>query len=136
MDKWLGDGGMPLLTQFGASFTAYGDGWAEAEWVPTPLCCNPAGTVQAGVHAVVLDAAMNFAMLAALEPGETGATLELKTSTMRPARPGDTLAVRGEVVRLATQVAYTEAWVRDRTGTPVSHATGTFILRRARAAGE
>lgn len=130
MDRWLGDGGMPVIERFGAAFDGYGEGWATASWTPTDLCCNPNGIVQGGVHSVLLDAAMNFAMLATLEPGGRGATLEMKTSTMRPARAGDALRVRGEVVRLARQVAYTEAWVRTTGGELVAHATGTFIVRR------
>lgn len=133
MDRWLGDGGMPVIEQFGAAFTAYGDGWAELTWTPTALACNPAGIVQAGVHAVLLDAAMNFAMLAGLDRGDRGATLEMKTSTMRPAREGDDLRVRGEVVRMAKTVAYTEAWVRGDDDTLVTHSTGTFIVRRTEA---
>ena len=98
---------------------------------PSELSCNPAGIVQAGVHAVLLDAAMNFAMLAALDRGERGATLDMNVSTMRSARAGDALRVRGEVTRLARQVAYTEAWVRDDAEEVVSRATGTFIVRRS-----
>lgn len=133
MDRWLGDGGMQVIDAFGATFERYGDGWVEARWVPTELGCNPQGIVQAGVHSVLLDAAMNFALLAALERGDVGATLEMKTSTMRAAHTGDELRVRGEVIRLARQVAYTEAWVRRGEGTEadvVSHASGTFIVRR------
>ncbi|HEX2040746.1 MAG TPA: hypothetical protein VHF47_13565, partial [Acidimicrobiales bacterium] len=62
MDRWLGDGGMAIIAAIGAAFGSYGDGWVEGSWEPTPLACNPHGTVQAGVHAVVLDAAMNFAI--------------------------------------------------------------------------
>lgn len=131
MDKWLGDGGMAVIAAFGGAFDGYGEGWAEASWVPTDLCCNPLGIVQAGVHSVLLDAAMNFAMLASLARGDRGATLEMKTSTMKPAKAGEALRVRGEVVRLARQVAYLEAWVRREDGELVSHSTGTFIVRRA-----
>ena len=40
MDRWLGDGGMAVIGQVGASFTAYGVdgedlGWVEATWTPT-----------------------------------------------------------------------------------------------------
>ncbi|HVM39410.1 MAG TPA: PaaI family thioesterase [Acidimicrobiia bacterium] len=131
MDRWLGDGGMAVIGELGGSFDAYGEGWAEAAWTPTALACNPQGIVQAGVHSVLLDAAMNFAMLASLDKGDRGATLEMKTSTMRPAQAGDALRVRGEVTRLARQVAYTEAWVRNGDGEVVAHSTGTFIVRRA-----
>jgi uncharacterized protein (TIGR00369 family) len=130
MDRSLGDGGMRLLAELGVSFDAYGEGWAIAQWTPTELACNPAGTVHGGVYGVVHDAAMNFATNAALESGDGAATLELKYSTMRAAQAGDTLTVRGEVVRLARQVAYLETAIRNAAGDPVSTGTGTFFVRR------
>lgn len=136
MDRSLGDGGMVPLGQLGVSFDAYGDGWTTATWTPTELACNPAGAVHGGVYGVVHDAAMNFATNAALESGERAATLELKYSTMRSARAGDELSVRGEVVRLARQVAYLETAIRDADGKPVSKGTGTFLVRRKEARPE
>jgi uncharacterized protein (TIGR00369 family) len=136
MDRWLGDGGMAVIGQVGASFERYGVdgedlGWVEAAWTPTPLACNPHGIVQAGIHALVLDAAMNFAINAALAGRDrTRGTLEMKTETMRPARNGEPYAVRGEVVRMARQIAFAEASVRDGEGALVSRATGTFMLHR------
>ena len=136
MDRWLGDGGMEVIGLVGATFSGYGVdgedlGWAGGEWTPTALACNPHGTVQAGIHSLVLDALMNFAINAAL-PGRdrTRGTLEMKTETMRPASKGATYGLRGEVVRLARQIAYAEATVRDADDRIVSRATGTFILHR------
>jgi len=136
MDRWLGDGGMEVIGLVGAGFERYGVdgedlGWVEASWTPTTLACNPHGTAQAGIHSLVLDAAMNFAINAALAGRDrTRGTLEMKTETMRPARLGERYAVRGEVVRMARQVAYGEAVVRDGDGAMVSRATGTFLLHR------
>jgi uncharacterized protein (TIGR00369 family) len=135
MDRWLGDGGMPLIAALGASFDAYGaedgGGWVEAAWTPTPLACNPHGTVQAGAHSVVLDAAMNFAINAALDGRDrTRGTLEMKTETMRPARSAQTYSVRAHVVRMARQVVYAEAAIRDGDGQLVSRGTATFLLHR------
>ena len=85
----------------------------------------------AGIHSLVLDASMNFAINAALAGRDrTRGTLEMKTETMRPARHGERYSVRGEVARLARQVAYGEAVVRDGAGTMISRATGTFLLHR------
>src|SRR5438445_12648857 len=112
MDRWLGDGGMAIIGAIGASLDEYGtqssgEGWVAGRWQPTALACNPHGTVQAGVYSVVLDAAMNFAINTSLDGKDrTRATLEMKTETMRVASAGDQLAVRGDVVRLAKQVAY------------------------------
>jgi uncharacterized protein (TIGR00369 family) len=136
MDRWLGDGGMPIIEVVGGSFTAYGVdgedlGWVAGAVIPTEMGCNPHGIMQAGVHSLLLDAAMNFAINAAL-PGKarTRGTLEMKTETMRPAMKGTAYVLRGEVVRLAKQVAYGEATVRDAEGVLMSRATGTFLLYR------
>jgi uncharacterized protein (TIGR00369 family) len=132
MTKWLGDGGMPIIEQIGAALTKFGDGWVSGTWVPTDLACNPAGTVQAGVHSVVLDAAMNFAINAGLDGKDrTRGTLEMKAETMRPAPKGEHFTIRGDVVRMAKQVAYAEAAVRDAEGRLISRSTGTFFLHRA-----
>ena len=131
MTKWLGDGGMPIIEHIGASLDDYGDGWVTGTWTPTSLACNPAGIAQAGVHSVLLDAAMNFAINASLEGrSRTRGTLEMKTETMRPALAGSAFQLRGDVVRMAKQVAYAEATARDADGRLVSRATGTFLLHR------
>ncbi len=130
MDRSLGDGGMALLGQLGVSFTSYGEGWVEATWVPTEAACNPLGPVHGGVYAVVHDAAMNFATNAALEKGDRCATISITYSTVRGAASGDELAVRGEVIRLARQIAYLETTVTNADGELVSKASGQFILRR------
>jgi acyl-coenzyme A thioesterase PaaI-like protein len=136
MDRWLGDGGMAIIGTIGGSFDAYGladddAGWVSGTWEPTVLACNPRGVVQAGVHGVILDAAMNFAVNTSLEGRDRArATLEMKTEIMRSAATADRLAVRGQVSRMARQVAYAEASVRDGDGCLVSRATATFLLQR------
>jgi uncharacterized protein (TIGR00369 family) len=141
MDRWLGNGGMDLIGQVGASFDTYGVdgedlGWVEGSFTPTPLAANPHGIVQAGVHALLLDAAMNFAINASLAGRDrTRATLELKTETMRPAMVAETYGLRGEVVRLARQVAYGEATIRDTDGQMISRSTGTFLVHRDESSG-
>ena len=140
MQRWLGDGGMQILGAIGVNFESYGVegeedlGWASGVWTPTDLACNPHGIVQAGVHSVVLDALMNFAINAGLDGRDrTRATLEMKAETMRVAQAGDVLSVRGQAVRLAKQVAFAEGAVRDRHGRLVSRSTGTFLLHRDNA---
>jgi uncharacterized protein (TIGR00369 family) len=130
MDNALGDGGMPLLTDLGLSFDQYGEGWAEAAWVPTEKACNPLGPVHGGVFGIIHDAAMNFAANSALERGDRSTTLDLTYQIMRGASAGDTLRVRGEVTRLAKQVSYMESTVHDADGQLVSRGTATFLVRR------
>ena len=130
MDSQLGDGGMPLLAAIGLAFDSYGDGWCSAVWNPTTMACNPFGIVHGGVYGVTLDAAMNFALNAALDRGDRVSTLQIDYSMPRGAKEGDGLTVRGEVQRLTRSVAFAEAWVRDAEGEAVAHATATFAVRR------
>jgi uncharacterized protein (TIGR00369 family) len=139
MDRWLGDGGMALLAAVGGTLESYGVdgedlGWAEGSFVALELSANPHGVVQAGVHAVLLDAAMNFAINAALcGRDRTEATIEMTTELLRPALVGEKYALRGEVVRLTRQIAYAEATLVNAEAKLVSRATGTFLVRRADA---
>jgi uncharacterized protein (TIGR00369 family) len=121
---------MPLLNELGLTFERYGEGWAGAVWEPTEKACNPLGGVHGGVFGVIHDAAMNFAVNSALESGDRSATLDVSYQTIRPAKAGDRLDVRGEVVRVAKQVAYAQSVVTDPDGEAVSRATATFLLRR------
>ena len=130
LDRSLGDGGMPLLGQLGVSFERYGEGWAEATWVPTELACNPFGIVHGGVYGVIHDAAMNFATNAALESGDRASTLDVSYQTRRAPEAGAALAVRGQVERLTRQIAYVESTVTDADGEVVSRAMATFMVRR------
>lgn len=136
MDRWLGDGGMPIIGEVGGSLESYGVdgedlGWVEGSFNPTALACNLSGVVQAGVHALLLDACINFAINAGLPRGDRSrATLELKTETMRPVTQGAVYRLRGEVVRMARQVAFGEATVRGANGELFTRATGTFLLQR------
>lgn len=137
MDRWLGDGGMPLIAQLGGFFEVYGIdgedlGWVEGAFTPSDLALNPGGIVQAGVQSVLLDASINFAINVALPPGDRSqATLELKTETMRPVTPGTTYRVRGQVVRMARQVAFGEGTLCNARGELLTRATGTFLLHRS-----
>jgi len=137
MDRWLGDGGMAVIGAIGGAFENYGVdgedlGWVRGSFRPTQLACNPHGTVQAGVHSVLLDAAMNFCINAALVGRDrTEATIEMTTELMRPALLEGHYVVRGEVVRLTRHIAYAEATIASDEGKLVSRSTGTFLVHRS-----
>jgi len=129
MDKWLGDGGMPILGEVGLDLDAYGDGWVTGIWAPSDKALNPAGVLHGGVQTMVHDALQSFAASAGLEKGEFGTTLELKVSMQRGGS-ADPLSVRGEVARMTRSVAMLESWIRNADGDTISHGTGTMLLRR------
>jgi len=137
MDRWLGDGGMAIIGALGGAFESYGVdgedlGWVSGSFTPTQLACNPHGAVQAGVHSVLLDAAMNFSINAALLGRDrTEATIEMTSELMRPALLVAHYAVRGDVVRLTRQIAYAEATITSEEGKLISRSTGTFLVHRS-----
>jgi uncharacterized protein (TIGR00369 family) len=137
MDRWLGDGGMAIIGAVGGAFETYGVdgedlGWVAGSFTPTQLACNPHGAVQAGVHSVILDAAMNFSINAALIGRDrTEATIEMSTELMRPAMMDAHYAIRGDVVRLTRQIAYAEATISSDEGKLISRSTGTFLVHRS-----
>ena len=132
MDKWLGNGGMPLLGELGLDLTDYGEGWVEGTWIPVPKGCNPNGPVQGGISSVIADAVMAFATLATLERGENCSLIEMKTSYLRGIRQGDKLHVRGEVLHMAKTVAFCRAIITHTEGEVAVEATGTNLLRRVK----
>lgn len=135
MDKWLGDGGMPLLGELGVDITGYEvaeDGKSASvrgTWTPAELACNPQGVVQGGVYGTVADAAMTFATLAALDKGETCSLLDMQMAYHRGARRGDTLEIEAELARMTRRVAFCRARVLT-AGAVAVEATGTNLLRR------
>ena len=137
MDRWLGDGGMAIIGAIGGAFEIYGVdgedlGWVTGSFTPTQVACNPHGAVQAGVHSVVLDAAMNFAINASLVGRDrTEATIEMTTELMRPALMDVHYVIRGDVVRLTRQIAYAEATITSDEGKLISRSTGTFLVHRS-----
>ena len=128
---------MAVIGAIGGAFASYGVdgedlGWVSGTFTPTALACNPHGAVQAGVHSVILDAAMNFAINAALVGRDrTEATIEMTTELMRPALLECHYVVRGDVVRLTRQIAYAEATIASDEGKLISRSTGTFLVHRS-----
>ena len=60
----------------------------------------------------------------------TQATIEMTSELMRPATRDERYLVRGEVVRLARQIAYAQATITNDADELVSRATGTFLVHR------
>ena len=134
MDRWLGDGGMLVIEAIGGSIDEYGEGWCKGTWTPTKMACNPHDGVQAGVYAVMLDAAMNFAINASLDGKDrTKATLEMKTDCMKGAVLGEKLTISGKLDRMTKLIAFSSAEISNEKGEVICRSTGTFMVHRADA---
>ena len=85
---------------------------------------NPAGTIQGGFLAAMLDDTQGPALFAASEGAIYALTIDYHVVCLKPARPG-TFVGRGRVVNLGRTIAITEAELFDAAGDAVARATFT-----------
>ncbi|MFG3508344.1 MULTISPECIES: PaaI family thioesterase [unclassified Streptomyces] len=89
---------------------------------------NPAGSVQGGFLAAMLDDTLGPALVATLPPGQFAPTLDLHVQFLRPARPGR-LVGRGRVVQRGREVCFLSGELLDPEGRTVAVATATACIR-------
>jgi uncharacterized protein (TIGR00369 family) len=89
---------------------------------------NPAGSVQGGFVAAMLDDTLGPALVATLGPGEWAPTSDLHTQFHAPARPGRFLG-RGRVVRRGRHIAHLAGELEDGEGNLVASAVATANIR-------
>lgn len=88
---------------------------------------NPIGGIQGGYVTAMLDDSMQAALLTLLAADEASPTLELKTSFLRPARPGS-FTGEGRVVHRGRSVAFLEGRLLDEDDVVVATATATATI--------
>lgn len=82
-------------------------GMIEVGFTGQKAFCNPAGFVQGGFLAAMLDDTMGPAVLVRSDGALFTPTIELKVSFIVPARPG-LLIGRGRIVHLGSSIAFLE----------------------------
>lgn len=105
-------------------------GTIEVAFDATERFLNPAGHVQGGFLAAMLDDTLGPALVATLPPGHWAPTIDLQAQFLTPARPGE-LRGRGRVVRRGRDIAFLAGELRSADGTVVATATATAIVRKA-----
>jgi uncharacterized protein (TIGR00369 family) len=103
-------------------------GTIEVEFQGKPEFTNPAGNVQGGFLAAMLDDTMGPALAAMLAKGEFAPTLNLNVSFVRAAKVG-TIQGRGRVLRRGKEICFLAAELYQE-GELVASATATAIVRR------
>jgi len=103
------------------------DGDAEAGWIrigftARPEFRNPAGFVQGGFIAAMLDDTMGPAVLIKSQGRVFTSTIDLRVSYLAPAKVGSFVG-KGRVVQIGKTIAFAEAKLFDREGTLVATAT-------------
>lgn len=104
-------------------------GEAEVSFEATEDFLNPAGTVQGGFLTAMLDDTMGPALAATLDAGLYPATLELKVSFLRAAKPGR-LVGRGRVVHSGRTIAFLAGELLDDSGQVVAVGSATVRIVR------
>jgi uncharacterized protein (TIGR00369 family) len=94
---------------------------------------NPAGQVQGGFLAAMLDDTMGPALVATLPGDQFAVTLELHTSFLRPARPGP-ITGTGRVLHRGGSIAFLAGELRDEDGELLATATATARIIRPKPA--
>jgi uncharacterized protein (TIGR00369 family) len=106
-------------------------GTIEVAFSATDQFLNPAGVIQGGFLAAMLDDTMGPALVATLGPGQFAPTSDLHVQFLRPARPGRLIG-RGRVVRRGRDVAFLTGELADASGELVAGATATAQIRSMR----
>jgi uncharacterized protein (TIGR00369 family) len=128
---------IPFVERLGLELWSFGDGAAELRVDLAEAHLNSWSVAHGGVLMTMLDVAMAHAARAgpvatadpAAAPGV--ATIEMKTSFMRPAEGA--LRALGRLMHRTATLAFCEARVLDADGRLCAQATGTFKYLRALA---
>src|SRR6201995_4144927 len=106
-------------------------GTIEVAFAATDQFLNPAGVIQGGFVAAMLDDSLGPALVATLGPGQFAPTTDLHVQFLRPAHPGR-LTGRGRVVRRGQEVAFLAGELLDGSGQVVATAVATAAIRALR----
>ena len=105
------------------------EGTIEVAFTATEQFLNPAGTVQGGFLAAMLDDTLGPALVATLGDGQWAPTADLHVQFMKPAKPGE-LRGSARIVRRGRDVAFLAGELHDPHGELVATATATAVIRR------
>jgi uncharacterized protein (TIGR00369 family) len=111
------------------------DGWIRIGFEGRPEFLNPAGFIQGGLLAAMLDDTMGPAVFVMSRGELYTATIDFNVSFLAPAKPG-ALFGEGQVVQLGKTVGFVEAKLLDANGIVVARATSTVrLVATAKALG-
>ncbi len=103
-------------------------GTIEISFTADERFLNPAGHVQGGFLAAMLDDTLGPALVATLGAGQWAPTVALQVQFLKPAKPGS-LRGSGRVVRRGKEIAFLAGELRDLDGELVATATATATIR-------
>ena len=102
-------------------------GWAKIGFDARPEFLNPAGFVQGGILAAMLDDTMGPPVLLKTDGRLYTVTIDMTASFLAPAKAGP-LTGEGQIVQLGKTIAFLEAKLSDCSGALVARATSSARL--------
>ena len=103
------------------------DGWVRVGFEGRREFLNPAGFVQGGLLAAMLDDTMGPAMFIHSEGRVFTPTIDMHVSFIVPAKAGPIFG-EGQVVQAGKSIAFLEGKLTDATGTLLARATASARL--------
>jgi uncharacterized protein (TIGR00369 family) len=103
------------------------NGWTIIGFDGRPEFANPAGFIQGGFLAAMLDDTMGPAALSASGGTLYTSSIDMTVSFLAPARPGAILGY-GRAVQLGKTVGFLEAYLTDAGGLVLARATSSARL--------
>ncbi|MGC2774152.1 MAG: PaaI family thioesterase [Bradyrhizobium sp.] len=102
-------------------------GWIRIGFDGKPEFCNPAGFIQGGLLASMLDDTMGPAVFAMTEGRLYTATVSMTINFIAPAKPGPLIG-EARVTQLGKTIAFMEARLTSEDGTLVATASASARL--------
>ena len=128
---------IPFVEHLGFELLGLPVGGSELAIDLRPELTNAWGVAHGGLLMTMLDIAMAHAARSPLADGgevqPSVATIEMKTSFMRPAE--GRLLARGRRIHRTASLAFCEGSILAADGTPLCHGTGTFKYLRGMVVG-
>ena len=122
----------PVAELLGLRCTYVMPGRVVFDYEPREEHYGSLGAVHGGIVSAVLDTAMSCAVQSMLDVGVGFATVEHRTSFVRPVRLGaNVLRAEGIVLHSGSRMATAEAKLVDRTGTLYASASSTALVLAA-----
>jgi uncharacterized protein (TIGR00369 family) len=88
---------------------------------------NPAGNVQGGILAAMLDDTMGPIVVAATDGAAFPTTIDLHVNFIRPVKPGP-ISVTGQITNMGKQLVFLEGQLFDSDGNLCARATASALL--------
>ena len=123
---------IPFINDLGTEYYVPGNGQAVVALTLAPRHMNNANNGHGGVMMSLLDVSMARAGATVItDAASGGATIEMKTSFLRPAGPvGTRLVATGQVIHHGATTVFCEASLVDGEERLIARASGTFKYKR------